>query len=108
MKNNKLVWLSGIIGAIYALIPILISFWGGGLQTQGEYSPMYILILPPFWPLLVTTILSVFLFSLLIKIGINMGNSLEGLGMLLNVVWWALIGILIGLTINKIKGRNKN
>jgi len=105
-KNLVLKW--AIIGGVYALVPVLIALWSGGLHTAGEASPLYIMIFPAFWPLWLLTILSLIVIGFLIQWGIHIEDSfIEGASMILNVLWWILIGMLVGWLIQKRRAKKE-
>jgi hypothetical protein len=99
------VWKWVIGFGIYALISFLFGLmvYDG---SSGEGGPLYVLWLPPFWPLIPFTI-----FSSMIVASLNLHSYLppdasDLIALFLNIIWSALIGFLIGKLIVKVRRKN--
>jgi tellurite resistance protein TehA-like permease len=98
------VWKWTIGFGIYALIPFLFGLmvYDG---SSGEGGPLYGVLLPPFWPLIPFT-----MFSSGIVSSLNLRSYLPLDGpdlvvLFLNIIWFVIIGFLIGKLIVKIRKR---
>lgn len=98
------VWKWVIGFGIYALISFLFGLmvYDG---SSGEGGPLYVLWLPPFWPLIPFT-----MFSSGIVSSLNLRSYLPLDGpdlvvLFLNIIWFVIIGFLIGKLIVKIRKR---
>ncbi len=123
IKGKRIVWISGIVGAIYAIILFLLgimSFSGFGnwfFSLGGSYysSLRPFFEMPIFFPIEITNSLVIIIFFIL---GIlNDSSSIQNAILvekiiypLIIIILWFFIGILIGKLISKIsynRGKTK-
>lgn len=103
MKNKKVIWIGGIVGGLYALIPLLIQF----IFKPSEAYQWLLLI--PFmlsaWSFLISVSIVILLFEnsqlssniTIIMVVVNC----------LNIILWVLIGMLVGYITSKIMKRGR-
>ena len=103
-KGKKVIMIGAFTGCLYALLPLMgaILYMGGG--DPGSY---WMLILPPFWPALLTFILAALLgYFILGPLGFE--SQLLNFAGIINVIIWAIFGLLIGRVIktkkHKVRG----
>ena len=105
MKINKSAFMGAVMGFIYSGIPAFFALTG---SSSGDPGPYFMFMLPPFWPVMGTFLLTslILSLSLLIKIPISQDILFNVIGNIINIIFWIIIGGGIGLII-KNKGLNK-
>ena len=104
--KNKTILISILAGGLYAFIPILGAIFYSG-SSGGDSGSFWVLMLPPFWPLLITFYLGnliVYSFYKLINLGLSENTSFI-ISSLINIILWGFIGYFIGRIINNIRVR---
>gem|GEM_PF-6644482 len=110
MKNKKIFWVGAFVGGIYALIPFLGYIYWWLFSTMSEPGPAFLMVLPPFWPALLTYGIISWFFIMFFKILMIFEKnalSLQITSNLINVILWIVIGGFVGWLISRVN-KNKN
>ncbi|MEK6895959.1 MAG: hypothetical protein AABX12_00670 [Nanoarchaeota archaeon] len=102
--QKKLTWAFALIGGLYAFIPFIGFIYWWMFSTTGEPGPAFLLILPPFWPALLTFSIVGFPLALINNLFPSLSNGvIEAFTNLLNIFLWSIIGFFVGKIIVKMR-----
>lgn len=99
--REKLMWILAIVGGLYALIIHLIFFDSGDAGVALGAIPL-------FWPVGLTGFFSGLMVAMFSPFINFTSKSFEVLAGMINILFWVIIGMLIGYVIKKKKGGKKN